>query len=195
LERVAQVANETGCTFVFVHHDRKGEGETDEQRVLGTTALTAAADVVLQLQPVGDDAGVTTLKAMGNAIDEQALYFTVQHDFWLAPTERPAVTKEEKSANAIAGYLRLHGEAKRKELERHLQEIGLAESHSAAEKLFDRAVVVLQGKVVRTQRGIYILQSDLKHSDDTKENVFVVGNSKPNSDNSANPDIPDMSEL
>jgi hypothetical protein len=54
---------------------------------------------------------------------------------------------------------------------------------------------VLQGKVVRTQRGIYILQSDLKHSDDTIENVFVVGNSKPNSDNSDNPDIPDMSEM
>jgi hypothetical protein len=163
--------------------------------VLGTTALTAAADVVLQLQHLSDDAGVMVLKAMGNAIDEQALYFTVQPDFWLEPTERPAVTKEEKAANAIAGYLRLHGEAKRKELERHLQEIGLAESHSAAEKLFDRAVVVLQGKVVRTQRGIYILQSDLKHPDDTIENVGFVGNSEPNSDNSDIPDIPDMSEM
>jgi hypothetical protein len=192
LERVAQIANETGCTFVLIHHDRKGEGDTDEQRVLGTTALTAAADVVLQLQPLSDDAGVMVLKAMGNAIDDQALYFTVQSDFWLEPTERPAVTKEERAANAIAGYLRRHGEAKRKELERHLQEVGLAESPSAAEKLFDRAVVLLQGKVVRTQRGIYILQSDLKHPDDTIENVGFVGNSEPNSDI---PDIPDMSEM
>jgi RecA-family ATPase len=79
LERVAQIANETGCTFVLIHHDRKGEGDTDEQRVLGTTALTAAADVVLQLQPLSDDAGVTVLKVMGNAIDDQTLYFaTVQ---------------------------------------------------------------------------------------------------------------------
>ncbi|MFZ8851869.1 MAG: AAA family ATPase, partial [Armatimonadota bacterium] len=192
LEQVVQVANETGCTFVLIHHDRKGEGDADEQRVLGTTALTAAADIVLQLQPLSDDVGVTALKATGNAIDDQTLYFAIQPDFWLAPTERPAVTKEEKAANAIAGYLRLHGEAKRKELERHLQEIGLAESHSAAEKLFDRAVVVLQGKVVRTQRGIYILQSDLKHPDDTIENVYVVENSEPNSDT---PDIPDMSEM
>jgi len=195
LERVAQIANETGCTFVLIHHDRKGEGDTDEQRVLGTTALTAAADVVLQLQPLSDDAGVTALKVTGNAIDDQTLYFAIQSNFWLEPTERPAVTKEEKAANAIAGYLRLHGEAKRKELERHLQEIGLAESPSAAEKLFDRAVVLLQGKIVRTQRGIYILQSDLKHPDDTIENVGFVGNSEPNSDNSDIPDIPDMSEM
>jgi hypothetical protein len=192
LERVAQVANEAGCTFVLIHHDRKGEGDTDEQRVLGTTALTAAADVVLQLQHLSDDAGVMVLKAMGNAIDDQVFHFIVQPNFWLEPTERPAVTKEEKAANAIAGYLRLHGEAKRKELERHLQEIGLAESPSAAEKLFDRAVVLLQGKVVRTQRGIYILQSDLKHPDDAKEGVGFVGNPEPNSDT---PDIPDMSEM
>jgi hypothetical protein len=195
LERVAQVANETGCTFLLIHHDRKNEGDTDEQRVLGTTALTAAADVVLQLQHIGDDAGVMALKATGNAIDDQVFHFIVQPDFWLEATERPAITKEEKAANAIAGYLRLHGEAKRKELERHLQEIGLAESPSAAEKLFDRAVVLLQGKVVRTQRGIYILQSDLKHPDDTIENVGFVGNPEPNSDNSDIPDIPDMSEM
>ena len=88
LERVAQVANETGCTFLLIHHDRKNEGDTDEQRVLGTTALTAA-DVVLQLQHISDDAGVMVLKAMGNAIDDQVLHFTVQPNFWLEPTERP----------------------------------------------------------------------------------------------------------
>jgi hypothetical protein len=197
LERVAQVANETGCTFVFVHHDRKGEGETDEQRVLGTTALTAAADVVLQLQPVGDDAGVTTLKAMGNAIDEQALYFTIQPDFWLEPTERPAVTKEERAANAIEGYLRLQEEAKRKELERHLQEIGLAESLSAAEKLVTRALSLLQsqGKVIRTRRGTYKLASNRGHSDTSISDVHVVRNSSALLDNSDNLDNLDMSEM
>jgi hypothetical protein len=195
LERVAQVANETGCTFVFVHHDRKGEGETDEQRVLGTTALTAAADVVLQLQPVGDDAGVTTLKAMGNAIDEQAMYFTVQPDFWLAPTERPAVTKEEKAANAIVEFLRQHGEVKRKELEGHLQEIGLAESRSAAEKLATRALSLLQGKIIRTQRGAYRLASDFGHSDTPISDVRVVRNHETLTDNSDNSDNLDMSEM
>ncbi len=195
LERVAQVANETGCTFVFVHHDRKGEGETDEQRVLGTTALTAAADVVLQLQPVGDDAGVTTLKAMGNAIDEQALYFTVQPDFWLAPTERPAVTKEERAASAIADYLRRHGEAQRKKLERHLQEIGLAESCSAAEKLVSRALSLLQGKIIRMQRGAYRLASDFGHSDTPINDVHVVRNSRALLDNSDMSEMSEMSEV
>jgi hypothetical protein len=197
LERIAQVANETGCTFVLIHHDRKGEGDADEQRVLGTTALTAAADVVLQLQHVSDDAGVVVLKAMGNAIDDQVFHFIVQPDFWLVPTERPAVTKEEKAANAIAGYLRLHGEAKRKELERHLQEIGLAESPSAAEKLVTRALSLLQsqGKVIRTQRGTYRLASDFGHSDAPISDVHVVRNHETLTDNSDNSDNSDMSEM
>jgi hypothetical protein len=195
LERVAQVANETGCTFVLIHHDRKGEGDTDEQRVLGTTALTAAADVVLQLQHISDDAGVMVLKAMGNAIDDQVFHFIVQPDFWLEPTERPAVTKEEKAANAIAGYLRLHGEAKRKELARHLQEIGLAESHSAAEKLATRALSSLQGKIIRTQRGAYRLVSDFGHSDTPISDVRVVRNHETLTDNSDNSDNLDMSAM
>jgi hypothetical protein len=195
LERVAQVANETGCTFVLIHHDRKGEGDADEQRVLGTTALTAAADVVLQLQHLSDDAGVMVLKAMGNAIDDQVFHFIVQPDFWLEPTERPAVTKEEKAANAIAGYLRLHGEAKRKELERHLQEIGLAESHSAAEKLATRALSLLQGKIIRTQRGTYRQASDFGHSDTPISDVRVVRNHETFTDNSDNLDNLDMSAM
>jgi hypothetical protein len=195
LERVAQVANETGCTFVLIHHDRKGEGDADEQRVLGTTALTAAADVVLQVQHLSDDAGAMVLKAMGNAIDDQVFHFIVQPDFWLEPTERPAVTKEEKAANAIAGYLRLHGEAKRKELERHLQEIGLAESHSAAEKLATRALSLLQGKIIRTQRGAYRLVSDFGHSDTPISDVRVVRNHETLTDNSDNSDNLDMSAM
>jgi len=195
LERVAQIANETGCTFVLIHHDRKGEGDTDEQRVLGTTALTAAADVVLQLQPLSDDAGVMVLKAMGNAIDDQVLHFTVQPNFWLEPTERPAVTKEEKAANAIVEFLRQHGEAKRKELEGHLQEIGLAESHSAAEKLATRALSLLQGKIIRTQRGAYRLVSDFGHLDTPITNVRVVRNHETLTDNSDNSDNLDMSAM
>jgi hypothetical protein len=195
LERVAQIANETGCTFVLIHHDRKGEGDTDEQRVLGTTALTAAADVVLQLQPLSDDAGVTALKVTGNAIDDQTLYFAIQPNFWLEPTERPAVTKEEKAANAIVEFLRQHCEAKRKELEGHLQEIGLAESRSAAEKLATRALSLLQGKIIRTQRGAYRLVSDFGHSDTPISDVRVVRNHEPLTDNSDNSDNLDMSVM
>jgi hypothetical protein len=111
------------------------------------------------------------------------------------PTERPAVTKEEKAANAIAGYLRLHGEAKRKELERHLQEIGLAESHSAAEKLATRALSLLQGKIIRTQRGTYRQASDFGHSDTPISDVRVVRNHETFTDNSDNLDNLDMSAM
>jgi hypothetical protein len=135
------------------------------------------------------------LKAMGNAIDDQVFHFIVQPDFWLEPTERPAVTKEEKAANAIAGYLRLHGEAKRKELERHLQEIGLAESHSAAEKLATRALSLLQGKIIRTQRGTYRQASDFGHSDTPISDVRVVRNHETFTDNSDNLDNLDMSAM
>jgi hypothetical protein len=195
LEQVVQVANETGCTFVLIHHDRKGEGDADEQRVLGTTALTAAADVVLQLQHLSDDAGVMVLKAMGNAIDDQVFHFIVQPDFWLEPTERPAVTKEEKAANAIVEFLRQHGEAKRKELEGHLQEIGLAESHSAAEKLATRALSLLQGKIIRTQRGAYRLVSDFGCPDTPISDVHIVRNHETLPDNPDNPDMSGMSAM
>jgi hypothetical protein len=192
MERIAQTADETRCTFVFVHHDRKGEGDTDEQRVLGTTALTAAADVVLQLQPIGDDAGVTMLKATGNAIEDQLLYFAIRPDFWLEPTERPAVAKEDKAARALVDYLRQHEQAKRKDLEAYLRDIGLAESASAAEKLFERALPQLHGKIIRTQRGTYTLAPDFRHSDTPIRDVGVVGNAEPLSDIS---DITPMSEV
>jgi hypothetical protein len=195
LERVTQIANETGCTFVLVHHDRKGEGDTDEQRVLGTTALTAAADVVLQLQPIGDDAGVTMLKATGNAIEDLLLYFAIRPDFWLEPTERPAVAKEDKAARALVDYLRQHEQAKRKDLEAYLRDIGLAESASAAEKLFERALHQLHGKVTRTQRGTYTLAPDFRHFDTPIRDVGVVGNAEPLSDLSDIPDITPMSEM
>jgi hypothetical protein len=131
----------------------------------------------------------------GNAIDDQTLYFAIQSNFWLEPTERPAVTKEEKAANAIVEFLRQHGEAKRKELEGHLQEIGLAESHSAAEKLATRALSLLQGKIIRTQRGAYRLVSDFGHSDTPISDVRVVRNHETFTDNSDNSDNLDMSEM
>jgi hypothetical protein len=136
---VKSAAEETGCTFLLIHHDRKGEtAETDEARVLGTTALTAAADAVFQLKPMGD--GVICLKATGNAFDDTTFFFTIGHDNWLVLTDKPATTKEERAARAIEDYLRQHGEATRQQLIDLMLEIGLTENKTTAGKLVDRAI-------------------------------------------------------
>jgi len=138
MERLQAGAAETGCTFVLIHHDRKGEtAETDEARVLGTTALTAAADAVFQLKPMGD--GVICLKATGNAFDDTTFFFTIGDDNWLIMTDKPATTKEEKAARAIENYLRQHGEATRQDLIRFLMETGLVEKEGSASMLLQRA--------------------------------------------------------
>jgi DNA polymerase elongation subunit (family B) len=136
---VKSAAEETSCTFLLIHHDRKGEtAETDEAQVLGTTALTAAADAVFQLKPMSDK--VVCLKATGNAIEDTALYFKVGEDFWIELTEKPTTTKEEKAARAIEDYLRQHGEATRQQVIDLMLEIGLAENKTTAGKLVDRAI-------------------------------------------------------
>jgi DNA polymerase elongation subunit (family B) len=138
MERLQTAAVDTGCTFLLIHHDRKGDSDTDEARVLGTTALTAAADAVFQLKPMGD--GVICLKATGNAFDDTVFYFTIRADNWLELTDKPATTKEEKAAKAIEDYLRQQGEATRQQLIDLMLEIGLAENKTTAGKLVDRAI-------------------------------------------------------
>jgi DNA polymerase elongation subunit (family B) len=139
MERLQEGASDTGCTIMLIHHDRKGEtAETDEARVLGTTALTASVDVVLQLKPMSD--GVIQLKASGNAIEDTVLYFRVGEDFWLELADKPATTKEEKAAKVIEDYLRQHGEATRQQLIDLMLEIGLAENKTTACKLVDRSI-------------------------------------------------------
>jgi hypothetical protein len=135
---IKSAGEETGCTFVLIHHDRKGEtAETDEARVLGTTALTASPDAVFQLKSMSDK--VICLKATGNAIEDTALYFRVGQDFWLELADKPATTKEEKAAKAIEDYLRQHGEATRQDLIRLLLETGLTEKEGSASMLLQRA--------------------------------------------------------
>jgi hypothetical protein len=152
MERLQSGAVDTGCTFLLIHHDRKGDSDTDEARVLGTTALTAAADAVFQLKPMGD--GVICLKATGNAFDDTVFYFTIRADNWLELTDKPATTKEEKAAKAIEDYLRQQGEATRQQLIDLMLEIGLAENKTTAGKLVDRAIEDwLLPKVRKEYRG------------------------------------------
>ncbi|MEZ8219606.1 RNase_H superfamily protein, partial [Candidatus Fervidibacteria bacterium JGI MDM2 SSWTFF-3-K9] len=168
MERLQALASETKCTFVMIHHDRKDESDLDESKVLGTTALTAAADAIFQLKAMED--GVISLKATGNAFDETTLYFTIGKDYWLEATDKPATSKEEKAARAIEAYLRQHGQATRQELVQHLVEIGLVESgkEKTANTLFDRAVsnylTLKVDKKVENKQAIYRLKAGASSS-------------------------------
>jgi len=168
MERLQVFASETGCTVVLIHHDRKDEGDLDEAKVLGTTALTAAADAIFQLKAMED--GVISLKATGNAFDETTLFFTIGKDYWLEATDKPATSKEERAAREIEAYLRQHGQATRQELVQHLVEIGLVESgkEKTASNLFDRAVsnylILKVDKKVENKQAIYRLKAGASSS-------------------------------
>ena len=160
LHRVATVAHDTRCTFVLIHHDAKGDKDTSEQKVLGSTALTAAADVIMQIEPSRYEQGVSEIKVTGNAIDEQRLWFNITNDFWLVPTDKPATNKQAQAANAILAQLKEHGQRTRQELIQYLIEVGLAEPPKdgqrpkTAESLLDRALnEYLKGKVEISREG------------------------------------------
>jgi hypothetical protein len=182
MERLQSGAVDTGCTFLLIHHDRKGEtAETDEARVLGTTALTAAADAVFQLKPMGD--GVICLKATGNAFDDTVFYFTIGADNWLELADKPATTKEEKAAKAIEDYLRQQGEATRQDLIRLLIEAGLAGKESAASMLLQRAFDGYLSKRVEKRlegkQAVYRLKGGSLTLNSGKGNVDVVNRPDP----------------
>jgi len=168
MERLQALASETKCTFVMIYHDRKDESDLDESKVLGTTALTAAADAVFQLKAMED--GVISLKATGNAFDETTFYFTIGKDYWLEATDKPATSKEEKAARLIEDYLRQQGEATRQELIDHLIETGLVETGNlkTANNLFDRAVsnylTLKVDKRVENKQAIYRLKAEASSS-------------------------------
>ena len=198
MEMLQSAAVETGCTFVLIHHDRKGEtAETDEARVLGTTALTASPDAVFQLKAMSDK--VICLKASGNEIEETTLYFKVGEDFWIELVDKPATTKEEKAAREIEGYLRQHGEATRQQLIDLMLEIGLAENKTTASKLVDRAIqdrlVTRVKKEYKGRELVYHWQGGLKTTKTDMGFVYGVYNREATEDIVDNVDIVDNDRL
>jgi hypothetical protein len=146
LSEISDVANHTGCTIVLIHHDRKGDAYDGEQRVLGTTALTAVADVIMQIDRTRPNVNVIALNVKGNDVEDQSFWLRIQDDYWICATKRPAATKEERAAREVLAYLRKRREATRQELVTHLIQCGLANPPEkgklpkAAENLLDRAI-------------------------------------------------------
>ena len=160
LQSLRDLALETGCAFVFVHHLRKAQSdEPSEVDVLGSTAIAGKFDVIAHLHPDRTDASVLSLVAEGNAIAKTVLHFEIRDNLNLALCDAPPKTKEEHAAKVIFDYLERYKIATRQDLIRHLIEVGLAKPPTegkppkAAETLLHRAMFYLQGKVIQATVG------------------------------------------
>jgi len=163
LQSLRDLALETGCAFVFIHHLRKAQSdEPSEVDVLGSTAITGKFDVIAHLHPDRTDASVLSLVAEGNAIAKTAFYFAIEDNFRLTPCEPPAKTKEERAAREIRRLLERHPEGlSRSEIVRYLCDIGLAETPEGAQSLFRRAVADLKLETQRSgHRTLYRLPTE-----------------------------------
>ncbi|MEZ8217522.1 Bifunctional DNA primase/polymerase, N-terminal, partial [Candidatus Fervidibacteria bacterium JGI MDM2 SSWTFF-3-K9] len=174
LQFVRDLALETGCAFVFVHHLRKAQSdEPSEVDVLGSTAIAGKFDVIAHLHPDRTDASVLSLVAEENAIAKTVLHFEIRDNLNLALCDAPPKTKEEHAAKVILNYLERHKIATRQDLIRHLIKVGLANPPAegkppkAAETLLHRAMFYLQGKVIQATVGrsvVYKLQRTLNEN-------------------------------
>jgi len=165
LQSIRNLAHETGCAFVFVHHTRKSQSEDPtEVDVLGSTAISGKFDVIAHLLPNKTEPSVLALSVEGNAIAKSVWHFSISDDFRLVLCDAPARSKEEKAAKEIQTYLQTHRRTSRKDLEQYLLEIGLADTHASAHKLLDRAMVLLRGEVVAVRDGrtvVYTLPDEM----------------------------------
>ena len=175
LQSLRDLALETGCAFVFVHHLRKAQSdEPSEVDVLGSTAIAGKFDVIAHLHPDRTDASVLSLVAEGNAIAKTVLHFEIRDNLNLALCDAPPKTKEEHAAKVILNYLERHKIATRQDLIRHLIEVGLANPPAegkppkAAETLLHRAMFYLQGKVIQATVGRSVVYKLQRTSSDQK---------------------------
>jgi len=161
LSPLKEFAEEVGCAIVLVHHERKEGATSDEVTVLGSTGLTAIADVILRLTAEQED-GVFKLSATGNAIEPQVLYFAL-HDGWATPTEAPAVTEQERAKRLVLVELlraEQNGQDKLRMSEiREVLEVRMGKEGEAARKLAQRVLSELkdEGSIYSPTRGVYCL--------------------------------------
>ena len=76
LAPLRELARETGCAILCVHHHRKGQTDEPGARVMGSTAFAAAVDTSIELNwtgGAGEPRTVTTQQRYGEPIEERAL--------------------------------------------------------------------------------------------------------------------------
>ena len=76
LAPLRDLARETDCAILCVHHHRKGQSDEPGARVMGSTAFAAAVDTSIELNwtgGAGEPRTVTTQQRYGEPIEERAL--------------------------------------------------------------------------------------------------------------------------
>lgn len=170
-ERIKDVAERSGCCFLFVHHDRKGDTD-DERGVLGSTAITGAVDVILQLKSEGQ--GVIKVAIKGNRVEDQTVFITIGEDGWVDLTDQPETTEEEKARKILLRELLEKGQLKRLDAIKTLMvELG-KKSETSARGLAQRTLkgLVDEGLVETPKKGLYVL------TDEGRAEAVAVGRVK-----------------
>ena len=75
LTPLRELARETACAILCVHHHRKGNTDAPGERVMGSTAYAAAVDTSIELnwEGPGNPRTISTQQRYGEAIEERAL--------------------------------------------------------------------------------------------------------------------------
>ena len=177
LSALRRVAHERGCSFILVHHLRKGlpylVNEIDELR--GSSALVNEPDLVYLVQAEGAT-GHRIVKTIKNRHGEE-LAFRLTFETkdgrlaikWAGEVEGDEVESNVVNcARAVVNYVKSVGRARRSEIVEAMKRLGYSRS------TIDRALAYassLTGCLKRVARGLYEAKppSPPTHSEEVKE--------------------------
>jgi hypothetical protein len=109
--QLRELAQETGCTIILVHHERKETfgSELGEATALGSTALTAVVDVGLQLDTKEQDGErFLRLSYWGRQIVAGEIWLRLKEGIHFEPTDPPEpTTPRGKAMKVVIEELRM----------------------------------------------------------------------------------------
>jgi hypothetical protein len=145
------IAKQHGIAILFIHHAKKGNSEDPYDSVLGSTALSGAADttLLLQRQP-GQESGV--LLCRGRRLQDQAFNVTFENCVWTCNGLRDEVATSEASLQVREFLLGAEGPQTPKQIED-----GIGKKSDATRKLLQR--MLKRGEIEKSVvlKGRYIL--------------------------------------
>jgi RecA-family ATPase len=164
IAELQKIASETGVAILVIHHTRKGEADDPIDAVSGTLGLAGAADAILVIDRKSD--GGVRLYGRSRDVDEidKAMEFNRETCRWTILGENADVSRSREQREILEA---LDGEPK------PLKEIAtiVGKSTQSVFNLLER--MAKQGKVTRTERGIYTRAPDLNAESDQSVNESV----------------------